>query len=411
MINFDKLSEETEREYLWRVGVPIELGTAGVDWNEATPFINKALWNDDVLKYKKGVTYQKQIQCVIPFYEEVFSQEKGVVLSKQFQTFRDEIYKEKKQLYDQRREYNKVLAKEAREKHLFEELEKCASRLNQDRPLTFSKSTFSVTDQEVVVCFADFHYGMVTDNIWNKYNTEICRNRLSRVVEKMCTYISQIHPQKIHILLLGDSAHGAIHTTARVAAEEDTCDQIMHVSELLAQAIHELAQHTQQTIVYSTYGNHLRTIQDKRESKHSDNIEKIIPWWIRERFKDCNNIIIKDSEFKEFIKLNVCGYNICGTHGDLDNIKNLGIMLNTIFTKRYGETIDYTISADKHHLESFESFDIDNILVSSLCGTDDYANEHRFYSNAAQTMLVFNEEDGKLCQYNIRAESRGGKNE
>ena len=50
-------------------------------------------------------------------------------------------------------------------------------------------------------------------------------------------------------------------------------------------------------------------------------MEKIIPWWMNERFKDRQDITIVDSEFKEFIKLNVCGYNICGTHGDLDNVK------------------------------------------------------------------------------------------
>ena len=82
-------------------------------------------------------------------------------------------------------------------------------------------------------------------------------------------------------------------------------------------------------------------------------------------------------------------------------------MLNTLFTKLYGETIDYTVSADKHHLEAFESYGIENILVGALCGTDDYANEHRLYSNAGQTMLVFTESEGKLCQYNFKAESRG----
>lgn len=409
MIDFHKLPDECERAYLWRVGTAIENGTAGVTWEEAAPLIN-AEWREDESKYRTASAYRKPVQYAIPFYEEVFSKMENAEYSKQIQQQKDELYKIKRQVYDQRREHNKLLAIDARAEHLLKEIIRCADEMNKQVPLTFT-TPISATEKEAVICLADIHYGMVTDNIWNQYNVEICKQRLQTVISKMCAQLKEHKPSKIHVLLLGDTAHGAIHTTARVAAEEKVCDQIMQVAELLAQAINELSHYANETLVYSTYGNHMRTIQNKKESIHEDNMEKVIPWWMNERFKDRDDITVVNSEFKEFIKLNVCGYNVCGTHGDLDNIKNLGIMLNTLFSKLYGETIDYTISADKHHLELFESFGIENILVSALCGTDDYANEHRLYSNAGQTMLIFTKEDGKLCQYNIKAESRELKHE
>lgn len=68
-------------------------------------------------------------------------------------------------------------------------------------------------------------------------------------------------------------------------------------------------------------------------------------------------------------------------HGDLEkNFKDIGVVINSIFSRKYGETIDYTISGDKHHLEEFEQFGIESVLIRSLAGTDDYANEHRLYS-------------------------------
>lgn len=88
-------------------------------------------------------------------------------------------------------------------------------------------------------------------------------------------------------------------------------------------------------------------------------------------------------------------------HGDLDNFKGVGVTANTLFTKLFGETVDYTVSADKHHLEEFESYDIENILVRSLCGVDEYANNKRLYSNAGQTLIFFTKDDGRLCTYNI----------
>ena len=90
------------------------------------------------------------------------------------------------------------------------------------------------------------------------------------------------------------------------------------------------------------------------------------------------------------------------THGDLDKFRDLGVTVNNLFSKKYGKTIDYTFSGDKHHHESFEQFGIESTLVGSLCGTDEYANNKRLYSNPMQTLCIFTPEDGKLCSYNIK---------
>lgn len=315
---------------------------------------------------------------------------------------KDELYKIKRQVFDQRREYNKLLTSDARADHLTEQLVEAAKNLNNTRPLEFNKCVIEHSDNEGIIGFADWHYGMVTDNIWNKYNTEICKERVKEFVCKVKGYIKLHKIKKVHILLLGDLAHGSIHSTCRIASEEDTCDQLMNVAEIIAQAVNEISNTVEETNVYSTYGNHLRTIQNKKDSIHSDNMEKIIPWWLKERFQNRNDVNIVYAEYKEFIKLNVLGYNICCTHGDLDKIKNLGLTVNTLFTKLFHEEIHYTISADKHHLEEFEQFGIESILLRSLCGTDEFANNHRLYSMAGQTFMVFSKEDGRQCTYNIK---------
>lgn len=322
----------------------------------------------------------------------------------ELQTQKDELYKVKKQLFDQRREYNNLRNPDARTEHLMEYIKDCADNLQSFVPLNFRKTFSKSTEKDVVLVFADWHYGLVTDNIWNTYSPEICKQRVEKLIERTISQINLHNPKRLHILLLGDAAHGAIHTGCRVASDEDTCDQIMHVAEIMAEAIHEvsLCESIEETLVYSTYGNHLRTIQDKKDSAHSDNMEKLIPWWLKQRLYSRQDIRIVDSEYEEFIKLNVCGYNICATHGDLDKIKNLGVTVNTIFSKKFGETIDYTISADKHHLEEFESFDIESILVRSLCGTDQYANGHRLYSSPGQTLMFFTAEDGRDTTCNIK---------
>lgn len=322
---------------------------------------------------------------------------------KELQAQKDEIYKEKRKLYDQRREYNKLLVFDARVEHLCDELIKSANKLNMEKPLEFNNTWFSAnSSREAVLCWADWHYGMVTDNIWNTYNTDICRDRVKKLVEITKEFLKLNSINTLNILTLGDSSHGAIHVGCRVNSEEEACDQLMHVAELMAEAINDLSSSVNCVKVYSCYGNHMRTIQNKSESSHSDNMEKIVPWWIRERLQNNKKVEIIESEYKEFTKINVLGSNICAVHGDLEkNFKQLGVTVNTIFTKKFGETIDYTISADKHHIEEFEQMGVKSILVPSLCGTDDYANSGRLYSDPAQTLMIFNDVYGRECTYHI----------
>ena len=245
-----------------------------------------------------------------------------------------EARKESKRLFDQRREFNKLVDRIGRTENLEDRLVEAAAALNESTPLNIDKSSvYAYGDNEAVIVFADWHYGMVTDNIWERYNTEVCRCRVERLVETAIERIRLHRCRRLHILLLGDMAHGAIHTSARVASEELVCDQVMQVSEIIAQAVAALADVVDETVVHATYGNHLRTVQNKQDSIHADNMERLIPWWLEQRLGDRGDIQFPQAEYYEFLYFNVCGYQICATHGDLDSVKNAGRTLNTLDRK------------------------------------------------------------------------------
>ena len=314
-----------------------------------------------------------------------------------------EMRKEAKRFYDQRREFNKIVDRIGREENLEDRLVEAALGLNEFAPLVIDKpGDLSAGDSEAVIVFADWHYGMVTDNIWDRYDTQVCRYRVERLVERAIERIRLNQCGRLHVVLLGDAAHGSIHTSARVASEELTCNQIMQVSELMAQAISTLANEVNETVVHATYGNHLRTVQNKHDSIHADNMERLIPWWLRQRLHDRGDIVFPESEYYEFLYFSVCGYNICASHGDLDNVKNAGKTLHTLFTKKYSSEIDYVLLADKHHKEEFEELGIESMIAPCLCGTDDYANGKRLYSTPAQLMLVFRPGIGADGCYQIK---------
>lgn len=397
-----KLSSENESQYIWRVGQAKDAGLIDSTWSELSPILNKELDIDET-EWRGESAWRKKYRVMQQAWDDVFSKQQfSKSRSAEIDEQINELFKVKKQVQDQRRELRNLLTPDARFDNLTEKLIESANHLCEIKPLNFDDYVLHIEDSEAVITWADWHYGMVTDNIWNQYNTDICRRRVEEFVSKTIQHLQRHGIKTLHIMLLGDAAHGAIHNGCRVASEEDVCDQLMQVSEIMAEAINELSSYTTEVNVYATYGNHLRTVQNKNDSVHSDNLEKIVPWWLEQRFQNNNRVNIIKSDYYEFIYLNVCGYNIVGAHGDLEKFKQFGLTVNTLFTKKYGKTIDYTVSADKHHIEEFETLGIESILVRSLCGTDEYANNNRLYSAPGQTLMIFTPEDGRECTYNIK---------
>lgn len=389
-------NEENEEQYIFRICSMKD--SAGMTWKEVANIINEALGNNYTESaYRKK--YQMFNNGLKACEKQVFTDDEYL---KKIQQEKDEVYKATKQLQDQRREYNKLLTKDARSEHLAEELIKAANSLSSKKILEdCSCYKWHNEKNDALLCLADWHFGMTTANIWNYYNMQICVDRVNHLYKKTIEHLSLHNVNRLNIMILGDMVNGAIHNSCRVASEESVCEQLMNVSEILAELINGLSQYVNEVRIYSTYGNHARTIQKKEDSIHSDNMERIIPWWLSWRLKDNKKIIVEDNGFYEFIYFKIKDHGIVGVHGDLENFKRLGIDMHTLFNKQCGLDVEYVFSGDKHHFESIDSYGIENVLVSSLCGTDNYANNKRLYSKAGQTLCIFNEEDGKVCTYNI----------
>ena len=319
-----------------------------------------------------------------------------------------ELQKERQRFFDQRREYKKMLSEEGRREHLEAALVIAAGNLDETIGRVYPNADVydyvqTVDDStEAVLVFSDWHYGMVTDNVFNHYNTETCIERVEYVVQETVRRLILHKCSALHIVILGDAIHGGIHCSARVASEELVADQLMQVSEILAQSIEYLSQYVSKTYVYSTYGNHARTVQNKKDSVHRDNMERIIPWWLEQRLKRYSNIEVVQEADSEFILIESCGHNFVAAHGDLDSVKSSPRLLPTLFQKQFGIDIEYILLGDKHHRESFDEVGVCAMICGSLCGTDDYANSKRLYSQPEQLLLIVNEDCGVDAEYRIK---------
>lgn len=394
MTEWNKRPDEMEEEYIYRIGlIKDQVGS----WQDVADLLNDQLGHE----YTES-KYRKQFQT---FQKMLAANQRTVDTS----CFVDDLtektaeYEKAAQKYrDQRNAYTAHLRNEARRENILDILRESADKLSSLRPLEPILKEDVSGDDELVVVLSDWHYGMNTENIWNRYNKEVFLCRVMYLLREINGIIRHVKPAALHVVLLGDMCHGAIHTSARVESDEYASDQLMAVSEYLAEFITDIANKVPCTDVYCTYGNHMRTVQNKKDSVHGDNFEKIIPWWLTARFDGRDDIqVINDPDNYEFITFNACGRRFCATHGDLDSVKGSGKVLNTLFTKKFGSSIDYLILGDKHHDDSLSDTGIRTIGVGSLCGTDDYGNTSRLYDIPSQTVFHLKPGKGIYATYNI----------
>lgn len=401
-MSINRLSGESNSQYHRRLiyGKLVDKTLADADYSELAEAVYGQQYSSDVARrmmYGSCKTLQlldEERESAIP-----------ADLIAEFEEKRLEMQKERQKFFDQRREYNKLLLSDARCEHLYDALIVAANKLDETVGCLYDYHDYEVaatSDNEAVLVFSDWHFGLKAENVFNHFNTEVCEERVKSVVLKAAERIRLHDCSKLHIVVLGDLYHGAIHTSARVASEELVCDQLMRAAEILAQSIEYLNQFVQKTVVYTTYGNHARTVQNKNDSIHRDNMERIIPWWLEQRLSRYENIVVEQDNGSEFIFVNTCGHEVCATHGDNDSIKSAPRLLATLFQKKYGKDIEYILLGDKHHRTSFDELGVTALLCGSLCGTDDYANSKRLYSVPSQLLLITNPEDGVDAEYRIK---------
>ena len=320
-----------------------------------------------------------------------------------------DLQKERQRFFDQRREYNKLVNADGRWENLHAAIKRAAAALPEtvgvfdNHEYTWAWEDGAVWNEAVLV-LCDWHYGMTTNNIANTYNTAICEGRVEAVVEAAIDRLNLHSVKRLHVVLLGDFVHGGIHVSARVAAEELVCDQLIQVSEIIARAIYKLSKYVPEVLVHHTYGNHGRVTPNKKESVHRDNFERLIGWWLEERFANNDSVKILPESETEFITFQACGHWICATHGDLDSVNQSPRLLSSLFRKQYGVDIECVLLADKHHRESFEELGVTAMISGALCGTDNYASEKRLFSTPSQLLLIFNSIGGLDAEYRLNCD-------
>ena len=316
---------------------------------------------------------------------------------------------ERYKLADERTQISAIYRRMAREDTLKEIAHDFAQTMNSKLALPAvkpNKLQICNSNPKIgLLCISDWHYGIEIENFYNKYNTDIAKERISKLQQEVINIVKKENLTRVIILNLGDLIGGRIHLQLRINSRIDVITQTMEVAEILAEFIQGIS-----TVVdvnyYSTLDNHSRLEPNLKDSIDLESLVRIIDWYLEERLSGNQNVIISRNTFSDdIITFKIFDYHIAGVHGHKDKPNKIIDSLS-MYTHNHQDLI---CSAHYHHFSSEEKNETLWISNSSLMGTDDYASNLRLNAKPAQILIVASADNVCECLYKINLDTEQGR--
>lgn len=304
--------------------------------------------------------------------------------------------KEKQKLFDQRSALNKLIRERARQEELNEILVEAVANGNLPH-LDYTPSGVTASDSDILVSLNDIHYGANVDNYWNKYNSDICRDMMRRYLDRIID-IGRLHNSENCIVWEnGDAISGNIHHSIAVTNKENVIEQVVGVSELIAEFLAELSKHFLTVQFVSVSGNHSR-LDIKDRALKDERLDDLVEWYLSARLQNFENIIIGIGEKVDstMYLIDIRGNTYCGIHGDYDGSAAKVQTLQTMARR----PIYAVLSGHLHHCRMDEVQGIKTVMAGSFLGMDDFCVSKRIYGRPEQ-MVCICDRSGIRCSYNI----------
>ena len=386
------LDNESFDEYRFRTYKMKQLGTLKMTWTNIADMFDE-VWgiSKDESKWRKEAK-----EMLISNVENITSEEESIKEDLKDLIF--EMRKERIKTSDERVQNNAYIRRIAREETIIEIAQNAVDKISRNKPLEMTPFLEVVenTEAEAIAVISDWHYGIEVNNHWNTFNPEICVKRIKKYLGKLLQTCELFSITKIHLVNLSDLIAGRIHSTIRLESREDVISQTIHVSEILAQFINELTKRGYEVEYYDCLDNHSRLEPIKSESLDLESLVRIIPWYLKERFRNEDRLTIHTNEYSDdIITFTVLDglYNVGAVHGHKDRpqqvIKNL-----TLMTK---ENFNLILTAHLHHFAGDETNRTIQVSNGSLMGTDQYAKDLRLDSQPSQNIIVATRDS--VCDY------------
>ena len=309
-----------------------------------------------------------------------------------------ELKKERVKLSDLNSMLNKKIREQSRHENILECARDIARDFNQVKPLLSNPPVIRSGNREGLLLLSDWHIGLECENHWNKYNLEIAKERVSFLKQRIIDICLHNDVTKLNICCCGDMISGIIHNNLRLENRENVVEQSIIVVEMISELLSSLSTLFKVDFYY-VVGNHERISQNKNDSLDKENFGYFILEMIKYRCANLSGLTIhKNNIDDEIITFNIFDNKIVATHGN--NFGNLNTYIPKL-TSMLGYVPDYVCVGHLHqHVEN--TYGKTELIVNpSFSGVDSYAKNYGLVGKVGQKLMIFSEEYGKECTYNI----------
>lgn len=308
----------------------------------------------------------------------------------QTEQIKQDLYKQQVKTRDSLNAYRRVLRETARAEDMRDLIRESVVDITSLPDVEYHGADTDTDGLEAVLMLSDLHIGVQIDNYYNKYNVAIARERMKKLVWEVMRYCQNNAVGTLHVLGLGDFCHGVIHLSARLEQEMDVIKQVMLASEIIAEALNDLQAAAPVVKYYSVTDNHTRAIASLGESVESENLGKLITFYLKERLRD-TKIQFMDNNLDQEIGIIEFRNGKVGvfSHGHHDNMDTMFQNMSAYV----GRVIDYAFIGH-YHCEKAKSFQGFKVFVNgSIVGMDQYAFSKRLFGKPSQTLLIFDRDN------------------
>ena len=385
MNDLKMMKNETEEQYLWRIGQLVDSNKIE-SWKSINDIINTELGIEED-KWRDESSFRKRYQAAKKFYENCFSKMESDDYANEVAVMKRELERAKIKFRDERRSWNRQNFMDTRFDEVMNILEE---RFDDFAKVDFAPHPSPVVDGEgsMIICLSDLHIGQCFSSYFGEFNSDIAKIRLQKYIDELLKIAKSNRVKNAYVCMLGDNISNSLHKTIEVSNKENVIDQLKLSIEYITSFCYELTKHFENVYLASASGNHSR-LQAKDLAQHSERLDAFIAWDVCRTLKNQDNFhsLLHCSIDDGIAMIDIDNKSYLLIHGDFDATNKQGYMKLANMVESFPE---YVLCGHRHFCSY--SQDTKFIQSGSLAGSgDDYCIEKRLKGHASQMVCICDE--------------------
>lgn len=401
MNEFKKLENETEEQYLWKIGQLVDSGKVE-SWASINDIVNKELLGDDETVWRTESAWRKRYQSAKKFYDGCFSKMESDEYSDKLEEQRREIEKQRQKLYATKTEYTRQIRQQSRFELFYENV---AEEIKELAVPNFVGLDCSINNKEYIISIADIHAGANFITETNRYSFDEITNRFNKLLNYSINFVCEHQLNNIKVLCLGDDVQGILRLSDLQLNESSVVKATVFVAKTIANFLNELSKYCYIEYYHTPTSNHsqIRPLGTKASEIASEDVEYVICNYIKDVLVNNNRISVNTNFGYEYIEIPIFNFKTIAMHGH--TIKNIDNALKDITYHK--KTFYTTVFLAHYHaakmgvVGEMSDTDCEVIVCPSFIGSCPYSDSLLKGAKPSCCIFGYDEQYGHTETYKI----------